>query len=268
MIDPAWWSLHEEACARGEATYTDPQSGFVVFTRIGLSKRDRCCGSGCRHCPFGHESVKLALRPRTIQQAAWLTNERPKPDSAPIVLFWSGGKDSYLAYRALSREGHGNVVLLTTFDAHSRMIAHQGTAIDDVVSQAQRLDVPLIGVPLHSGVDYLDHIAPALALVPGSTQLCFGDLHLDHIRQWREDAFAAHPATAALSLSFPLWQVDHAVLLADLAASGVGCEITAIAHEIEGVSIGDAFDAELVARLPATIDPFGENGEFHTRIVL
>ncbi|MEM7365302.1 MAG: DUF5522 domain-containing protein, partial [Pseudomonadota bacterium] len=45
------WQLHDEACERGEASYVDPESGYQVFTRIGLLARGRCCGAGCRHCP-------------------------------------------------------------------------------------------------------------------------------------------------------------------------------------------------------------------------
>jgi ATP-binding cassette subfamily B (MDR/TAP) protein 1 len=44
--------------------------------------------------------------------------------------------------------------------------------------------------------------------------------------------------------------------------------VSAVADGIAGVAVGDLFDRALVARLPAGIDPFGENGEFHTRIEL
>ncbi|HMV50343.1 MAG TPA: DUF5522 domain-containing protein [Blastocatellia bacterium] len=28
------------------------ENGFVVFTREYHLRRGRCCGSGCRHCPY------------------------------------------------------------------------------------------------------------------------------------------------------------------------------------------------------------------------
>ena len=34
MTEPAWHALHEAACARGEATYRDPATGYTVFTRV------------------------------------------------------------------------------------------------------------------------------------------------------------------------------------------------------------------------------------------
>jgi hypothetical protein len=51
---PAYHSLHEAACARGEKTYADPETGYTVFTRLAHLERGKCCGSGCRHCPYGN----------------------------------------------------------------------------------------------------------------------------------------------------------------------------------------------------------------------
>lgn len=57
MTEPLWHTLHEAACARGEATYRDPATGYSVFTRVAHLARGKCCGSACRHCPYGHEAV-------------------------------------------------------------------------------------------------------------------------------------------------------------------------------------------------------------------
>ena len=263
---PQYWQVHEAACARGDHTYIDPDTGFHVFTRLGLQARGSCCGAGCRHCPFGHDSVALATRARRIQQPAWLSETRPDADEACTVLFWSGGKDSFLAWRALVRLGATNIALLTTFDARSRIIAHQEFEIDAVVDQATRLGVPLIGVPLHSGPDYVDQIARGLSLVPQADTLAFGDLHLERIRAWRESAFGDHQATKGLSLAFPLWLTDYAELMDDLEASGAACVISAVAADLPGVAVGDRYDRALMERLPDNVDRFGENGEFHTRI--
>ncbi|KAG8556052.1 hypothetical protein GDO81_017910 [Engystomops pustulosus] len=42
----------------GQDGYTDPQTGYFVFTRLAHLRRGKCCGSACRHCPFGQENVK------------------------------------------------------------------------------------------------------------------------------------------------------------------------------------------------------------------
>ena len=42
------------------------------------------------------------------------------------------------------------MILLTTFDASTRVVAHQDVSARDVERQAKHLDVGLVGVPLHS----------------------------------------------------------------------------------------------------------------------
>lgn len=64
MPDQDYRTLHEAACARGEKTYRDPASGYVVFTRLAHLERGTCCGSACRHCPYDHENVPEKRRER------------------------------------------------------------------------------------------------------------------------------------------------------------------------------------------------------------
>ena len=55
--DPPWRRAHEEALAAGAHTYVDPTTGYLVFTELFHKARGTCCGSGCRHCPYGHVAV-------------------------------------------------------------------------------------------------------------------------------------------------------------------------------------------------------------------
>ncbi|XP_054837032.1 uncharacterized protein C1orf53 homolog [Eublepharis macularius] len=50
--------LHEEACAAGQKNYVDPVTGYLVFTKVAHLQRGNCCGSSCRHCPYGQMNVK------------------------------------------------------------------------------------------------------------------------------------------------------------------------------------------------------------------
>lgn len=43
---------HEEAMAAGHPGYLDPQTGLFVITALTHAERGRCCGNGCRHCPY------------------------------------------------------------------------------------------------------------------------------------------------------------------------------------------------------------------------
>jgi hypothetical protein len=43
---------HARAVTGGDAGYRDPATGLFVMTSVYLADRGRCCGNGCRHCPF------------------------------------------------------------------------------------------------------------------------------------------------------------------------------------------------------------------------
>ena len=49
---------HTCAVRNGELQYTDPVTGYSVFSQLASSRRGYCCGSGCRHCVYNHENVK------------------------------------------------------------------------------------------------------------------------------------------------------------------------------------------------------------------
>ncbi|KAF6073119.1 hypothetical protein HJG60_001759 [Phyllostomus discolor] len=42
----------------GQLSYLDPATGYVVLTQLAHARRGRCCGSACRHCPYGQVNVK------------------------------------------------------------------------------------------------------------------------------------------------------------------------------------------------------------------
>ena len=54
--------LHRRAVERGLDAYIDPATGYSVFTRLYLQRRE-CCGNKCRHCPWGHRNVVRAPKP-------------------------------------------------------------------------------------------------------------------------------------------------------------------------------------------------------------
>jgi hypothetical protein len=57
----AWQTAHEQAVREGQDHYTDPETGFRVFTEVFHRRRGVCCGTGCRHCPFDHINVGLPI---------------------------------------------------------------------------------------------------------------------------------------------------------------------------------------------------------------
>ena len=187
------WTLHARACERKETFYTDPATGYKVFTAYAALQRGRCCGSGCRHCPYQHEAVPGEKRAERIQQPAVLCEgedlkalcralasggETVEQGAEIKLLFFSSGKDSFLALRHLVRErererkrereskSNTAIVLITTFDSRSRRIAQQETELRDVLRQARHLGFTLLAVPLHAGDGpgnaYTDRVAAGI----------------------------------------------------------------------------------------------------------
>lgn len=245
------------------------------MTEVAHRNRGRCCGSGCRHCPFSHAGIPLAKRAKRIKQPAWL--RQAKVTSKEVdCLFWSGGKDSFLTLRALRKDGRA-AVLVTTFDSDTRNIAHQEVGIETVVQQAEALDVGLVGIPLHPGVGYEERVKRGLEVARSGLdgkrvrRVCFGDLHLEHIRDWRERQLTPVVREVLgddVQLHYPLWHRPYDELMADLVASGVPCSISAVPQlhpDAPLIAVGSPYGpatAEQARR--AGWDAFGENGEFHS----
>jgi hypothetical protein len=55
-------SLDDEL-REGRDYYIDAHQMYV-FTSHYLLRRGKCCGSGCRHCPYGHENVPPSRKPK------------------------------------------------------------------------------------------------------------------------------------------------------------------------------------------------------------
>jgi hypothetical protein len=56
MTDKAEQLTPRPAPKEGEDFYWE--GPYMVFTEAWHLKRGYCCGSNCRHCPYGHENVQ------------------------------------------------------------------------------------------------------------------------------------------------------------------------------------------------------------------
>ena len=261
-------ALHSAACAAGQLSYRDPSTGYAVFTALAHERRGTCCGCGCRHCPFGHTNVP-AGSPRKNPRDPFVVGRIPAEEVD--LLFWSGGKDSYLALRAMQREAARPVVLMTTFEDATEIVAHQQVKLPDILRQADSLGVALVLVPLFAGAEYTERLVLGLQKLSRQARIvrvAFGDLHLEHIKQWREERLAPLAAALGASMHYPIWHAPYDALAAELEAAPVECRLSAVdAERVGGVlRVGDLYGADLRARLPAGVDAFGENGEFHTYV--
>jgi len=66
MSDVEIEEIHHQALYRKSTTYTDPSTGFLVFTELAHLQRGNCCGNLCRHCPYGWENARTGQRREAI----------------------------------------------------------------------------------------------------------------------------------------------------------------------------------------------------------
>ena len=68
-----------------------------------------------------------------------------------------------------------------------------------------------------------------------------------------------------MTACFPLWLADTTLLARQMIESGLRAVVTCVdPRQAPREVIGRTFDKELLALLPDSVDPCGENGEFHT----
>lgn len=187
------------------------------------------------------------------------------------ILFWSGGKDAYLALHFF-RESHpeADLKLLTTYDESEDNVPHQNIPLADIKEQADHLDLELITVALPSNCPndiYLERIEGALnELSEPIDNLIFGDWYLEDVRKWREKVFGE----MGYSCVFPIWKKDLNELLPILLLKPIEIKISAVKKDFESLlKVGESYDQKLVMQLRRLneIDPMGENGEFHTKVI-
>ena len=182
------------------------------------------------------------------------------------ILFWSGGKDAYLALKQI-RNQYSDVHLLVTYDEQSDTVPFQQIPVAHLRRQAGHLRLPLIEVPLPPECPndlYVDSITQAIDdFTPEETDLIFGDLHIEDIRKWRESVFQP----LGFNCRFPVWQMPYDSLFNQLFDGEVSITITSADPSYQNlIKPGSLFTREFINQLPAEIDAMGEHGEFHTRL--
>lgn len=189
-------------------------------------------------------------------------NAKPK-----AWLSWSSGKDSAWALHKMRRRGDVEITaLFTTINSAFHRVAMHAVRESLLEAQAAAARLPLIKIPIPSPCPnevYERAMSEAMAQAKerGVTHIIFGDLFLEDIRKYREENLAK----CGLTPIFPLWLKDTRKLANEMIAAGLRANLTCVdPKKLARSFAGCAFDAELLAALPASVDPCGENGEFHT----
>jgi uncharacterized protein (TIGR00290 family) len=189
----------------------------------------------------------------------------------PILLSWSGGKDSAWALHLLRnspeyRSEFEVVGLLTTVNQHFGRVAMHGFREELLDRQGEAAGLPLWKVPLPwpcSNEVYEELMAGvcARAVAEGLHGIAFGDLFLEDIREYR----VAKMAGTGLEPIFPCWLIPTDELARSMIAAGIRAHLVCVdPRKLDRSFAGRVLDEALLAELPESVDPCGERGEFHT----
>ncbi|HEY3382528.1 MAG TPA: hypothetical protein VGK32_12210 [Vicinamibacterales bacterium] len=183
------------------------------------------------------------------------------------LLSWSSGKDSAWALHVLRGGADVEVVgLLTTINAVAGRVAMHAVREELLDQQAAALGLPVVKlrIPSPCSNDRYDAVMAAAmerARADGIEAIAFGDLFLEDVRRYREQRLEPTGVTAV----FPLWGRPTAAVAREMVEAGMRAVITCVdPRQLDPGFAGRTFDAAFLSGLPATVDPCGENGEFHT----
>jgi len=193
------------------------------------------------------------------------------PDTAPmpVVVSWSGGKDSTLMLERLLSDPLVMVkALITTVSTVYDRISIHGVRRSILRAQAESLGLPLHEVRLgaaSSNDDYEAAFATGLRELeqayPDTRTMAFGDLFLEDVRQYREALLLRHAWFGV----YPLWHEPTAALAHDFVQRGYVATLTCVdTQQLHASFAGRLFNKALLEALPESVDPCGERGEFHT----
>lgn len=187
-----------------------------------------------------------------------------------VWLSWSSGKDSAWALHELRSSAQFEVTaLLTTVNREASRVAMHAVREELLEAQAAAAGLPLVKVAIPSpcsNAAYEEAMAAAMARarVEGIYHVAFGDLFLEDIRRYREEKLHA----AGMTPIFPVWGRDTKGLAREMVAGGLRAYLTCVdPRQLDRKFAGRAFDSNLLDELPASVDPCGEKGEFHSCVV-
>ena len=184
-----------------------------------------------------------------------------------VLLSWSSGKDSAWCLHVLRQTEDVELVgLLTTINEAADRVAMHAVRRELLEAQARAARLPLWTVPLPWPCSNQEYEARMRAVVErarqaGVTHVAFGDLFLEDVRAYRESQLRG----TGIDPLFPLWLADTHELARLMVRSGLRAVLTCVdPNQLAADFVGRAFDEQLLADLPAGVDPCGERGEFHT----
>ena len=184
-----------------------------------------------------------------------------------ILLAWSGGKDSALAlYEIKKRPDLEIVSLITTITEDYDRISMHGVRRVLLESQAESLGIPLYKIFISkssSDEEYGHKMKEMLTRFSslGVSSVVFGDIFLEDLRKFREKQLSK----VGMKGIFPLWKKNTLELAHAFINLGFRAIVTSTDSKVlHRKFVGREIDEKFLAQIPPSVDPCGENGEFHT----
>jgi uncharacterized protein (TIGR00290 family) len=184
-----------------------------------------------------------------------------------IIFTWSGGKDSAMALYELQRTHSYEVsALLTTITEDYERISMHGVRRILLEQQADSLGLSLEKLYISknaSNEEYESKMQEALIKyrVTGVSSVVFGDIFIEDLRKYREDNLSK----INMKGIFPIWKRDTTELARTFIYLGFKAVVICVdSNVLDKKFVGRAFDERFLSELPTTVDPCGENGEFHS----
>jgi uncharacterized protein (TIGR00290 family) len=187
----------------------------------------------------------------------------------PVIVSWSGGKDSALMLAGLRDDPRVEpIALLTAVTSGYDRISIHGVRRDLLAAQARAVRLPLHEMwlpPASSNAAYEATLAASLAELreryPGARHVAYGDLFLEDVRRYREERLAALGWEGV----FPLWGQPTGALARSFVDRGYEARLVCVDTTMLAATFaGRQYDARLLGDLAEDVDPCGERGEFHT----
>jgi uncharacterized protein (TIGR00290 family) len=184
----------------------------------------------------------------------------------PVIVSWSGGKDSVLALHFINKDEYNVRTLITTISESYNRVSMHGVRKELLEKQAKSIGIPLltISLPKDTTNEEYEKIMKREMLYFKSHRVykvVFGDIFLEELRKYRE----ANLSKIGMKAIFPLWKRDTKELAEKFIESGFKAIITSVdSNALNGSYVGRLFDWDFLHSLPSNVDYCGENGEFHS----
>ncbi len=184
----------------------------------------------------------------------------------PVIISWSGGKDSVLALFLLNREKFNVRTLITSISEEYNRVSMHGVRKELLEKQANSIGIPLITISLPKDTtnEEYEKIMKREMLYFKSHRIyhvVFGDIFLEDIRKYRE----SNLSKIGMKAIFPLWKKSSKDLAKQFLDLGFKAIITCVdSNFLNSDFVGEFFDDNFLQALPSNVNYCGENGEFHT----